>query len=410
MHKLDFEILFFFAMLALMSFLLCVSCNHSIKKTEVEGCVVMEIDIIENLHKNQKISLSAVASNIEYCLLETDKKCLVANKNMYCTREHVVTIGDQCYVFDRNTGSFVRQISSKGQGPDEYTDYINFWDNKNEQICLLGNNQFYFFNLDGTLSHKANRFKHSLHSFVQHNDFYVRYVTNSLGNSKSRIEFYNKSGILVDSIPNYRSWERTKSSYGSSTDSWLYIFHDNLYYKDLYCDTLYHINNFMLQPRYIFNTGGQAVPYEIQEGGAYEVSASLSSGVLVVDRYEKYMRISEMFEDNNNLYFTIRYKKYLYPAIYVKKENNLQIMPPISMPPITRYSKIPLYGFENDLDGGLPFWPTQMISEKEMMCVYTAEELLELDSSKITDEKLKNVLNNLEEDSNPVVVIVTLKD
>ena len=45
-----------------------------------------------------------------------------------------------------------------------------------------------------------------------------------------------------------------------------------------------------------------------------------------------------------------------------------------------------------------------------MMCVYTTEELLKLDISKITDEKLKNVLNSLEEDSNPVVAIVTLKD
>ena len=66
--------------------------------------------------------------------------------------------------------------------------------------------------------------------------------------------------------------------------------------------------------------------------------------------------------------------------------------------------------FENDMDGGLPFWPQQMISDKEMMCVYTAEELLKLDISKITDEKLKKVLNSLEEDNNPVVAIVTLKD
>jgi len=62
------------------------------------------------------------------------------------------------------------------------------------------------------------------------------------------------------------------------------------------------------------------------------------------------------------------------------------------------------------LDGGLPFWPQQMISEKEMMRIYTVEELLTLDISKITDEKLKNVLNSLEEDSNPVVAVVTIKD
>jgi len=51
-----------------------------------------------------------------------------------------------------------------------------------------------------------------------------------------------------------------------------------------------------------------------------------------------------------------------------------------------------------------------MISDQEMMCVYTAEELLSLDASKITNPKLKSLLSSLEEDDNPVVAIVTLKD
>ena len=87
-------------------------------------------------------------------------------------------------------------------------------------------------------------------------------------------------------------------------------------------------------------------------------------------------------------------------------------MPPVPIPPKKgiHTERIKRFGFNNDLDGGLPFWPQQMISDKEMMCVYTAEELLELDSSKITDEKLKNILKNLKEDDNPVVAIVTLKD
>jgi hypothetical protein len=85
-------------------------------------------------------------------------------------------------------------------------------------------------------------------------------------------------------------------------------------------------------------------------------------------------------------------------------------MPPVSIQlSYFREGIIPLYGFENDLDGGLPFWPQQMISDQEMMCVYTAEELLKLDISNITDPKLKHVLNSLEEDSNPVIAIVKLK-
>ena len=117
-------------------------------------------------------------------------------------------------------------------------------------------------------------------------------------------------------------------------------------------------------------------------------------------------------EDKKNLYFPIQYKKMLYPAVYNKIENKLLIMNPVSIPPRKgiHTERIALFGYENDLDGGLPFWPKQIISNNEMMCIYTADELLKLDVSKITDEKLKKVLNSIDEYSNPVIAIVTLKN
>ena len=39
---------------------------------------------------------------------------------------------------------------------------------------------------------------------------------------------------------------------------------------------------------------------------------------------------------------------------------------------------ISLSGFENDLDGGLPFWPEKMISDKEMICFFTAKQLFKI--------------------------------
>jgi hypothetical protein len=51
-----------------------------------------------------------------------------------------------------------------------------------------------------------------------------------------------------------------------------------------------------------------------------------------------------------------------------------------------------------------------MISDREMLCVYAVEDLLKLDASKITDQGLKEVLNGINEYSDPVVAIVTLKD
>jgi len=352
-------------------------------------------------------------------VLELDKKCLFTpDMSFYGSNEYIVTINEAahigispvCYVFERRTGKFVRQISSMGRGPDEYLNVISsFWDGEKEQICVLGGNgMFIFYNLDGTLSHQTKRFENTF-GFVAFGDFYASHLTNILGNNTIIIAFYDKTGTLIDSIPNNRFWKRTQTRSAWSRDGWLYTFDNNLYFKELYCDTLYQIKDFELHPRYLFNTGGLAVPYEIQEGGRY-FSLEISRPV-VVNRYERYVNIMKILESNRYLYFTVDYRKQLYPAIYDKIEEKFQIMLPVSYPlPPPTDKRIPLCGFENDLDGGLPFWPHQMISEKEMMSVYAAEELLELDVSKITDEKLKNVLNSINEESNPVVVIVTLKD
>ena len=397
--------------LTLILCLLFISCTNTVKKaeTEVEDGGIREIKIKENLSNTQSINLSDIASSISYVVLETDEKCFVSpSMSIYGSKESIVTIGFQvsnhvvCYVFDRKTGSFVRQISRAGQGPGEYTELINnYWDEKNEQVCMWSHPNYIFYNLDGTISHRTPKFKYLVNSFVAYGDLYAGYSPNPIGNNTVRIAFYDQTGAVVDSIPNNRFFERTQKMIVIDNYEWLYVFHDELYFKELFCDTLYHIKDFTLCPRYIFNTGGLAVPYEIQANPM----------ALIRDEYEQYINIIKILEDNNFLYFTVEYRNRLYPAIYDKIEDRLKIMHDVSaLSQHGRDGRLPNYGFENDLDGGLPFWPTQMISEKEMMCVYTAEELLELDASKITDENLKNVLNNLEEDSNPVVAIVTLKD
>jgi len=386
----------------------CANCTQPGRKIEAEHDAVPTIDIIGNISNTQKVNLSTIASSIDYCMLETDANCLIIGKNIYGSREYIVSLdGKFCYIFERKTGKFVRQISQIGQGPDDYQFVHSFLNDDKGQICLLGNNQLLFFNLDGTLSHKTNHF--SLFDFTAYQDFYVSHITNSRGNATIRVAFYDKTGELIDSIPNNRTYKRPVGiSYTIYVDGGFYIFNNSLYYKDIYCDTLYQINDFSLQPRYIFNTGGRTVPYESQIEGRLDMRNS-SGGDW--DRYAKYIVIDTFFEDTFFLFFTFEYRNMKYPAIYNKAEKKIQVLLPISISQYSFWAKnMLLYGFENDLDGGLPFWPRQMISDKEMMCVYTAEELLKLDASKITDSKLKFVLSNLEEDSNPIIAVVTLKD
>ena len=416
-HSMRWLVLFF--AFSLVCFI-CANCTQSEKKVkETTDDYIREIDIITNLSNTQKVNLSDIASSIEYCVLELDKKCLVTfDMSFYASDDYIIVVNEAahegmtavCYVFERRTGKFVRHISRRGHGPGEYLNVVgSFWDSEKGQVCMLGaNNTYLFYNLDGTLSHQTKRFD-NMFGFVAFGDFYAMHLINNWGNNTIRIAFFDKTGALVDSIPNNRFWETTQTWSAWSRDGWLYTFDNNLYLKDIYSDTLYQIKDFELHPRYLFNTGGLAVPYEIQEGGRYFSPAKIKPSI--ENRYEKYMNIMKILESNRYLYFTVDYRKELYPAIYDKKEDMLQIMSSVSYPlPPPSDKRIPLSGFENDLDGGLPFWPHQMISDKEMICIYSPEELLELDITKITDPKLKNVLNSVDEESNPVIAIVTLKD
>ena len=390
--------------------LLCVNCTQPRQRVEENG--ITTIDVIGNIPNVQTVYLSSIASGIEYCMLETDKQCLIAGKEIYSSGNYFVSIGENCYVFERETGTFVRKISRKGQGPDDYQETVGEGFNpENGQICVSGNRNLLFFNLDGTLSHKFNLFNPNVtFSFIAYEDMYVGYVPNVFGNSTLRIAFFdNRTGELIDSIPNDRTWKRTQTGWGYSTDYSFHKYDRNLYYKDIYCDTLYQIRGFSLLPRYLFETGNRSVPYTLQERGRFDIREAMAGRN--PDKYEKYIVINRIRENAKFLFFTFDYRNSMYPAIYHKAEDKIQIISPVDIPSsYFRERKLPLYGIENDLDGGLTFWPRQMISDSEMMCVYSVEELLELDASKITDEKLKKLLKTLKEDDNPVVAIVTLKD
>ena len=68
--------------------LLGVNCTQP----RVENSSIPTIDIIPNNSNVQKVNLSSIAVSIDYCILETDKKCLIANKNIYSSGNYFVYI------------------------------------------------------------------------------------------------------------------------------------------------------------------------------------------------------------------------------------------------------------------------------------------------------------------------------
>ena len=65
------------------------------------------------------------------------------------------------------------------------------------------------------------------------------------------------------------------------------------------------------------------------------------------------------------------------------------------------------FGLTNDIDDGAPFWPI-FVTKKKMYQLIEAIDFIEM-AEKSTSDRMKEVAAQLTEESNPVVVEVTLK-
>ena len=82
-HNMRWFVLFF---ALLFTCFICTNCTHSTKKVaENIDNNIKGIDVLANLSNTQKAKLSDIASSIEYCVLELDKKLVTFDMSFYTT-------------------------------------------------------------------------------------------------------------------------------------------------------------------------------------------------------------------------------------------------------------------------------------------------------------------------------------
>ena len=90
---------------------------------------------------------------------------------------------------------------------------------------------------------------------------------------------------------------------------------------------------------------------------------------------------------------------YTFLMVYDMKTGNIRC--------VEKNQQMDIIGLENDLDGGAPFYPDNVVGKK-MYQIMDAITFLEA-AQKSTSAKMKEVAASLTEDSNPVIIEVTLR-
>ena len=367
------------------------------------------IDLTEAIYK--PILYSEVFEKIEYIPLETTKDCLIGNHTFASlTDKYIVifSVQTQCaYMFDRDTGKFIKQIGSRGQGPNEYAfSSIAFCD-ENESILYFdrttdwigyhletGNSQvvkqpitFSKVFFDHTSSYSV------IKKFVSiDTNTYVGFVNNISGHDSIRMVVFDKEGNIKKTFPNFQTFEPSNQLNNESFFSFkpiigqYYQYQSSVYFKEEYNDTIYKISTDSISPHFSFFLGNKRLPYQLL--GTYSKDIHDYYRIFLIGESDKYIFFNYSYNRKTQYGYFDKVKKQSFVSNSFEDGEGV---------------------FINDLDN-MPSTKFRVINKKgEFSGFLRAEKVTEfINTNRRSNLKLEN-LSNIKDDDNPILVIATPK-
>lgn len=379
---------------------------------EAQQNQVYNINLSGKEKKAEKVNISTIASDIDYIALET-------NTNSYITRiykiikteKNLLILDDtnmkreRLMVFDLD-GSFMTLINEVGQGPGEYIGIQDFaFDPKNQLITILDASQkkLLQFSLSGEFIRELKLdFRPFKICFIEPGYFILTIPLRFIEPEQDG-KLYNT--ILCDldlkvkkRIPSPIEYLENPNSPFVNTGG-LGVYNHQLRLKQPFTDKIYTLDKELQYRLYCNFSMGK---YKMPES----VSSSIESSR---KRSENYKSISGNVESRDYYFIKYRYKRIPYTYMYRKSDG---MMTSLS-------SKWGNNGFINDFDGSMDFWPKLSTGPDEIIAFYNAIDVIDyFDKNNVKKFKSKfpkqqnkflDLMNKIDEESNPVIQLITLK-
>ena len=410
--------------------LLFYSCNGQKK---VDDSLV-SIDVEANLKRQEIITLSGFAKDIRYVPLETFENMNFTGIWDCEFSDELILAKDltKCILYSSN-GRVIAKVGNRGRGPGEYSYVSNVNFGPEGIIFMQSGFDLFEYDYSGNFIRKHGNtfYKNETYSirswFVINDSLFLGHIPNMTGNIDNKALLINKNGDILSYFKNYILFNRKKpvSSYIENQASF-YQFENEVFYNDLYNDTLFSLNSrYDLVPKYNFTLGRFKEPIS-------------ERAKLIGSDQSKYIYIWNIFQTADYLFLKCQFNEN-FPA----KRLNPKPAPIDGFPPILYntsfalgiYNKNtgdlvfskptstdnPLFttGLYNDIDNGPRFLPQKQINDSTMVMWIESKQLKEHiasddfknDSPKYPEKKkeLEILANSLSEFDNPVLMFVTFK-
>lgn len=375
----------------LLLLLLLMGCReNSANKRPGSGDIIKyELDIEKSLGKPVSMDLTDIGDEIEYIPLESGIESYIKSIWGISLSDSFIFVsdGDRLLQFSRY-GVFIRMVGSQGRGPGEYLAVSGFNFNKEgNEILVLSPGKLTKFSTSGKFLSEF-RIKFTCSQFLYLDNYFVFYpyrIPSSGDVLNSGLLFYSDSG---------RQFKRISSSIRESSivipRSCLHVFNSELYFMEYGSDTLYKIVDFDKEPHAIFSLG------------KYKMNSDLSADEVIGLKNKAW------------LHQIIETEKYLFLKVWWNLSDSLTNC-------IYDKSKSELYslketGLANKDLGGALFWPEAITDEGylvDFIEVYKLKSLLRDSSKQVgskSNSRIIDILTNLDETSNPVLIIIKPKN
>ncbi len=392
---------------------------------------IPKIEIEKNIDNFKPFKLSDLDCELEYVVLESIPEAMLMDiRFVDISNNHIIVSDvDKCLFFNRS-GNFISRIGSKGRGPGEnraftqvkiYNDKIFLPDAMTNQINIFDiNGKFlnnvkspgYFYPLEGN-------------SWMPITDStYFVHIPNIIGNEENRVVLIDNNGEILQKYANTTFYTNGRDKAIFLMPATFYKHNDNIYFKQLLNDTIWQLSNDYLNPTYRIDLGKYGISLEYYALSWQLFREKLADGITIENIFETRDYIFFIMNFWINYPFTF-YKDsphspsgishYPIIGLFNKVDDNVFLVAPSNVD-----YQIEPTGIENDIDGGINFMPKYAVNdtllvgwyEPYQLKMYVASESFKNSTPKFPEKKkqLEKLAANLDENDNPVLMIVKLKE
>lgn len=361
----------------------------------LSNCQKLLVLQLENAYKKQEpINSNEFIGSVKYIPLETSPNCLIgANPKINLTGKYFIITDNQnhCFLFDKSTGKFIREIGHYGKDPGGFRSNRGFFNEMTSTIFFNGwKGNLLKYSLDGNYlgSVPIPNFKDGFadayfpDSFEHlDNDLIACNIINTNGLQKTLLLIFDENGKEIKTVPN--SKPLIEHNLTISVGDVKYFHYKNKLYFNEYCnDTVFNVNLKNAEPYLIMDRGKLIPTRENRSTGNGIIQAFSffeSDKFLLINLWTK--------ESKDNL------------ALYNKETLKLKVC---------NFKT----GFKNNTDGFVSFIPKTIYNEDLIGIIQQQDISSWIEKNNALKDKLPKELKNLtlkDPTDNPTIVIAKFR-